>query len=101
MKMLMIIFRESLEQEVCGMLKELDVRAFTEVTNVGGAGEAGTALHSFTWPGGNTMILTALAEDHADRVVEGLRAFRDQRPPQRSAAKIPLRVFVLPCLEMV
>ena len=47
------------------------------------------------------MILTALAEDQAERVVEGLKSFRDQLAKQRKGMKIPLRVFVLPCLQVV
>jgi nitrogen regulatory protein PII len=97
MKMLLIVFRESLEEEILGLLKELGVKAFTEVHEVAGSGETGSALHSFTWPGVNSMILAALPEDHLKRVVEGLKAFRDQRVKQQHGAKIPLRVFVLPC----
>jgi len=101
MKMLLILFRESLEEEIHGLLKELHVKAFTELHKVGGAGEAGAAFHSFAWPGSNAMVLAALPEDHADRVVEGLKAFRDQRAQQQHGVKLPLRVFVLPCLQVV
>lgn len=97
MKMVLIVFRESLEQEVCGLLNALHVRAFTEITHMGGTGEAGSAFHSFTWPGGNSMIFTALTEDETDRVVEGFKGFRDQRAQQQRGAHLPLRVFVLPC----
>lgn len=38
MKMVLIVFRESLEQEVCGLLKAFNVRAFTEVPHMGGTG---------------------------------------------------------------
>jgi hypothetical protein len=97
MNMLLIVFRESLEEEVRGLLKKLDVKAFTELHEVEGAGECGAVFQSFAWPGANSMILTALPEDHLKRVVEGLQAFRDQRVKQQHGAKIPLRVFLLPC----
>ena len=101
MKMLLIVFRDSLEDEIVVLLKEFNVKAFTELQKVGGTGETGDAFHSFASPGVNTMILTALAEDQADKVVKGLKAFRDQLAQQQKGVKIPLRVFVLPCLQAV
>jgi hypothetical protein len=101
MKMLLIVFRDSLEDEILVLLKELDVKAFTELQKVGGIGETGAAFHSFASPGANSMILTALAEDQAERVVDGLKTFRDQLAQQQKGMKIPLRVFVLPCLQVV
>ena len=101
MKMLLIVFRDSLEDEMLVVLKELGVKAFTELQKVGGTGETGAAFHSFTSPGANSMILTALPKDHAERVVSGLQSFRDQLAKQQKGAKIPMRVFVLPCLQVV
>lgn len=101
MKMLLLVFRDSLEEEIHRLLNKLGVQAFTEITKVSGTGEAGAAFHSFTWPGANMMILTALTEDHAERVVEGLKAFRDELAQQQHGSKIPLRVFVLPCEQVV
>ena len=101
MKMLFIVFRESLEEEVHALLNELHVKAFTELHKVGGTGETGAAFHSFTWPGMNALVLTALPEDQAERVVEGLKGFRDQRIQQQHGVKVPLHAFVLPCLQVV
>ena len=101
MKMLLVVFRHSLEDEILELLKSLDVKAFTEAPKVFGIGEAGAALHSFTYPGFNSMILTVLAEDQAERVMEGFKAFRDRLAQQQHGAKIPLRVFALPCEEVV
>ena len=100
-KMLLIVFRDSLEDEVVEVLQTLEVKAFTELRKVDGMGEAGAAFRSLAWPGGNAMILAALSEAHADRVVKGLRAFRDKCLHQQQGKKVPLRVFVLPCLEAV
>jgi nitrogen regulatory protein PII len=101
MKMLMIVFRESLEEDIMKRLKELGVKAFTELPSVIGAGEAGAAFHSFATPGANSIVLTALSEDQADRVVKGLHAFREQLTQQQHGAYIPLRVFALPCEQVV
>jgi len=101
MKMLLIVFRESLEEEIHGLLNQHQVKAFTELHKVGGTGETGAAFHSFSWPGVNGMILTALPDDEAEHLIEGLKGFRDQRTQQQHGVKIPLRVFVLPCLQVV
>ena len=40
------MFRQSLEQDLQQMLKELDVKAYTEAPKVFGIGEAGTAFNA-------------------------------------------------------
>lgn len=100
-KMVMLIFRDSLEDDIMSLLKQFGANAFTEVHNVEGLGETGAAFHSFTWPGRNSMILAAMPEDRADRLVKQLRKFRDERVKQQHGLKLPLRVFVLSGLESV
>jgi hypothetical protein len=95
--MLMIVYRESIEEDIRGVLSKHEVRAFTEMHDVTGTGEAGAAFHSLSWPAYNNMILAALPEPQADTVVAGLKAFRDQQVEKQGGAKIPLRVFSLPC----
>ena len=97
MNMLMIVFRESLEGDIKGMLSKHHVRAFTAMHDVTGMGEAGAAFHSLSWPGLNNMILVALPEPEADKVVAELKGFRDRQIAKQGGAKIPLRVFALPC----
>jgi len=95
--MLMIVFRESIEEEIRALLNQFNVKAFTEMHDVSGVGEAGAAFHSLSWPAHNNMILAALPEPEADTVVAGLKAFRDEQIRKQGGAKIPLRVFALPC----
>jgi hypothetical protein len=97
MKMLMIVFRESLENDIRAILDRYQVSAFTEMLDVVGKGEAGAAFHSLSWPGLNNMILAALPEAQADQVVAALKAFHDVQVQSEKGAKIPMRVFTLPC----
>lgn len=97
MQMVLLVFRESLEADIQNLLQELEVDSFTEAPKVLGMGEAGKALDSFEWPGCNSMILSAMEESRAERVVERLRIFRDGLKQRQNGSKIPLRVFVLPC----
>jgi hypothetical protein len=97
MKMLLIVFRDSMEDEIQCLLKQLSIKAFTEAQNLRGTGEAGTAFASFEWPGANSMILAAVDDDEAPPIVTGLKAFCERMSRQQHGAKIPLRVFVMPC----
>lgn len=101
MKMLMIVFRQSLEEDLMKVLKELGVKAFTEVPSVVGSGDAGTAFHAFVSPQANSIVLTALTEEQADQVIKGLQAYRDSLADRQHGAYIPLRVFALPCEQVV
>jgi GMP synthase PP-ATPase subunit len=100
-RMLLMIFRSSLEAEVFELLRKLRVKAFSDVPRVLGVGEAGIALHSFPSPGFNCMILTALDERESERVIDGVRRFHDRiRKAQKNSA-VPLRLFVLPCTQAI
>jgi hypothetical protein len=98
--MMMVIFRQSLEEDILGLFKELRVQAFTESPKVFGVGEAGHAFASFDWPGHNCMIFSALPDEQAEQVAVALKAFRDHLE-QRQGARIPIRVFLLPCEQVV
>jgi nitrogen regulatory protein PII len=101
MKMLMVVFRDSLQDEVLTLLQGCDVKAFTLVQNVAGAGEAGSALGSFASPGINSMLLVVLPPEQADRSVEALKNYRDGLAEDHPTHKVPIRAFVLPCAQVV
>lgn len=97
MQMLMIIMKESLEDDVRMVLRKNKVTAFTEMHEATGQGEAGATLHSLSWPGFNNVIFVALPEPEASKLIESLVEFRDQQIERQSGAPIPLRVFSMPC----
>jgi hypothetical protein len=101
MKMLMVVFRHSLDQHIRQLLQELDVKAFTEAPKVFGMGEAGQAYDSFDWPGFNALILAAMEDDQAAQVIGKLKAFRDGMSQKQQGGKIPMRVFTLPCERII
>lgn len=73
MKMVIVIYRHSLDDDLRRFLKTIHIKPFTESPTVSGIAEAG---HAFgTGPGQHAMILSAM-EDHqaeaCDRQVEGL-----------------------------
>jgi hypothetical protein len=100
MKMLMMIFKESLEEEIKALLAKHRVSAFTEMHEVTGMGEAGATLHSLAWPGFNNMVLAALPDPEAERLIAAMQEYRHVLERKQGDAKVPFRVFSLPC-EMV
>jgi hypothetical protein len=97
MQMVLLVFRDSLESDIQNLLQELEIVSFTQAPKVLGTGETGRAFDSFEWPGCNSMILSAMEENQAERVVERFRTFRDGLKHRQNGSKIPLRVFTFPC----
>ena len=60
MKMLVIVFRESLVEQVHALLNDYEVSAFSELHNVAGKGATGPTSQFFLAPMTNRMILTAV-----------------------------------------
>lgn len=101
MKMLMIVFRESIVQHIHALLKEHHVTSFSEIHNVEGQGETGPSVKSFFSPGANCMILTAVPEPAAARLIEGFTRFREDHGLHVHGNTFPLHVFALPCEKVV
>ncbi|HBZ72342.1 MAG TPA: hypothetical protein DEP35_22455, partial [Deltaproteobacteria bacterium] len=99
MQMLMIISRSSLLDDLLALLATLGVEASTQLAEVHGMGEDGTALGTFASPASNAVILVALGEKKASKVIAELEAFRDRFVARSSSGRLPLRVFVLPCTQ--
>jgi nitrogen regulatory protein PII len=101
MKMLMIVFRESIAEQIHALMKGYEVTAFTELQNVSGRGETGPTLHFSLSAGANRMILAAVPEQLAYRVIEGLTRYRTEHMRQQAEGTFPLHVFVLPCEQVM
>lgn len=101
MKMLLVIFRASLDADIRQLLQDLNLNAFTEAPKVLGIGEAGQAADTLQQPGFNSLILSALEDDQAGNVIARLKIFRADLSRNQHGAKVPLRVFVLPCEQVV
>lgn len=101
MKMLLVIYRQSLDEDVRALLHGLKVRAFTEAPKVFGIGDAGQAFDTFEWPGFNSMILSVMDDAQANEVIEAIRSFHARLATNQRSGKIPLRMFVLPCEQVI
>lgn len=101
MKMVMVFYRHSLDQDIRRVLKDFNLKAFTEAPKVVGIGEAECRFDALTWPGHHAIILSALDDIQADRVIRVLKEFRDYMVRLQDGAKIPLRVFTFPCERVI
>jgi len=99
--MLMIVSRSSLLDDLLDLLGDLGVSGTTQLPQVYGVGETGAALGTFASPASNSVILAALDDRDADRIGAELRAFSERRAVQQRGEPLPLRVFFLPCTQVV
>ena len=101
MKMLLIVFRQSMVEHIHVLLKEYDVTAFTELHNVAGRGETGPNVQFFLSPGANCVIFTAVAEPLAYRLIDAFTRLKAEQGMRQHDNVFPLHVFVLPCEQVV
>lgn len=101
MQMLMLTFRQSLEEAVQDILKDLNVKGFTQMSRVSGMGQTGAVPREFSSPGLNAMLFAAMEDDQIRAAVDRFRAFCEEHMKRQSGAKVPLRAFVIPCEQVL
>jgi nitrogen regulatory protein PII len=101
MKMLVIVFRESLVEQIHALLNDYEVAAYSELHNVTGKGATGLTSQFFLAPATNRMILTAVSDQLADRLIDAFARFRLDQEAAHGDTIVPLHVFVLPCEQVV
>jgi hypothetical protein len=100
MKMLTIICRQPLEDEVIGLFTRTEVQGYTVISNLRGTGKTGVVPGPHSWSGLNSLVLAVMPDDLVEQVVSGLRSLHDQRAQERHGHEVPLKLFVQTC-EMV
>lgn len=100
MKLLLIVFRDSIEEEIEEQLEDLGVTAYTRLDQVAGVGQTGFTHARFLGAQDNTVILTALTDERARAVVQGLRRYHDHNRVERKT-HVPLHVFTVPCEQEI
>ncbi|MBL8038405.1 MAG: hypothetical protein JSS38_10265 [Nitrospira sp.] len=101
MKMLVIVFRESLVEQIHALLTEYEVAAYSELHNVTGKGATGLTSQFFLAPTTNRMILTAVSDQLAYRLIDVFTRFRSEQESATGDSIVPLHVFVLACEQVV
>jgi nitrogen regulatory protein PII len=101
MKMLVIVFRESLVEQVHALLNEHEVTSYSELHNVTGKGATGLTSQFFLAPSTNRMLLVAVPEQSAHRLIDGFKRLHLGQEASTGDLMFPLHVFVLPCEQVV
>ena len=101
MKMLVIVFRESFVEQIHALLNDYEVAAYSELHNVTGKGATGLTSQFFLAPTTNRMILTAVSDQLAYRLIDAFVRFRSEQEAVQGDNIVPLHVFLLPCEQVV
>jgi len=102
MKMLIIMFRATLEAQLLEVLKKQGVEAYSEIYKVHGMGETGRVPEYYgwtDWPGTNSMLFVVLPEDRAENLVAEFKQLHGGWENDPHHPKLPLRLFVLDCVQ--
>jgi nitrogen regulatory protein PII len=101
MNTLIIVARDSMLGELKDILHTSDIRAYTILHEVEGAGKTGTVYGTFLYPDVNAIMFAVLPPEHLDRVVDALKALLAARVKASPGQAIPLKVFSFPCEEHI
>jgi nitrogen regulatory protein PII len=97
MKMLTIICREQLEDEVLAVFSNLKISGYTVVHGVGGSGDTGAVSVTHTSLERNKLILVALDEERMDLLLKGVKQLLARLVEERLGHPVALKAFVQPC----
>jgi len=97
MKMLTIVCRESLADEVLVLLEGQRITGYTVLNEVGGSGETGQVSGTHGWKDRNKVFLIALDDDQIPSLVKAVKALLARLIEEQGHNKIPFRAFLQPC----
>lgn len=96
MKMVIVICPESREREASNLMNKQNVRTFTMIKDVIGAGETGLNLGTQVWPGRSILIFSVVDDAKSNRLKQTLRNCAKDLYPGEG-----MRAFVLPIEDVV
>ncbi len=77
MKLVFITYNEAIDDEVMDVLKVASVEDYTHWTKVLGKGRtSGPHFATHIWPKANNVLMTAVEDEQAQKVLEGVRTLR-------------------------
>jgi YaeQ protein/HNH endonuclease len=100
MDMLMIVFRTSLKERVHELLRECEVKAYTEFPETVGTGQSGTSQGLSFYAGGNSVIFVSLEPDQRDKVGNAVKIWCAEAQDS-GWIKPAIRVFSWPCTQLI
>lgn len=102
MKMLMIVARESMLEDLEKVLRENAITAYTIHNKVAGKGKTGKVYQTFLNPETNVVINAVLqSNEMADKAVSALKALHSERVKGSSGQPVSFKLFSWPCEEII
>lgn len=102
MKMLMIVARESLLEELEKLLRENAITGYTIHNKVAGRGKTGNVYQTFLNPETNVVINAVLPSNQVvDKAVTALKTLHAARTKGSHVKPFSLKVFSFPCEELI
>jgi hypothetical protein len=90
-----VIYDRAIDEEVLAALRECGIQSYTRWHNATGVGSTGPHQGDTVWPALNNVLLALIDPQSQGRVMERLRALREDY------LYTGLRAFVVPILEMI
>ena len=97
--MYMIVYPDTLKEEVIELLDRVGVPGFTETQKVIGRGSRGRHFDTPIWPGADGMIYVLVGPELSVMLAAALTSFC-QAVEQRSNGVYGLHVFAWPCRQL-
>lgn len=78
MKMILIVFNISIQEEVHDLMDELGVTCFTQWPRLVGKGvSSGPKMDNNIWPGANTALMIVTITEMAEKIMEAVQKMRE------------------------
>jgi len=79
MKMVLIVFNISIQNEVIELVKKCGVPCYTQWPRLTGEGKStGPKLDTDVWPGANSALMIVCEENKADELMKSVQSLRDE-----------------------
>ena len=106
MTMLMIVARDSTVNELEELLHANGITAYSVIHKVEGRGQTGVVgtFHYNIYTGSthfNLMILAVLTSEQVERAVNALKAYHEAQKNIPKAEPLALKLFAVPCEELL
>ena len=96
MKMFLIVYCESADEDVIAALKAAGIHGYTKMVEARGEGtETEPKLGTHCWPGKNNILFMALPDEEIPRIANAMHRLKEQHP------RAGVRSFLLPMEESV
>ena|SRR5579864_5204549 len=98
--MFLILFSESLHDDVIELLDTLGVPGFTETQKVTGRGQRGRHFDNPIWPGADGMLYVAVSPEQSPALTSALSSY--SRSVEKSSNNLyGVHVFTWPCSQVI